>query len=128
MKVSIWAVVFFAAALAVSEVRAAPRDESIWIARITGRHQCQPATELPNLNQAIETLEAANQGITIRSALVGRLNDRIFCSACQCSDGTFFIAEVEKASSELTLLEWEVIDPRSVTVEGDLPRPLHPLE
>ena len=82
-----------------------------WVAVLTGRVQCESYDQKGfQLGRAISNLEA--QLLTVHRAQIGRLNDRLFCTACGCPDGTFYIAQVRGYDEAVGLeADWFVIDP-----------------
>jgi hypothetical protein len=88
--------------------------KSVWLARLTSQQQCEK-TQAPSLGQALSELE--RQGLVVEEGRISRLNDRAFCSSCDCPAGTFHVAKVQAGPAADQLVqdgEWEVVNEKSL--------------
>jgi hypothetical protein len=99
----------------------------IWVAKLSAQRQCQEASEqnTVRLGEAISELERITDFV-VQSAGLARLNDRMFCSACSCPAGIFYVAQIKADSSSKHSLptDWEVINPESVQELSSSGKPL----
>lgn len=89
---------------------------STWIARLTGRLSCEGRTvEKSTLGEALDNLEANE--VVVQEGKVGRLEDQMFCSGCNCPEGSYNIAKVRQSQAVEDLVkkgDWEKIDPTKI--------------
>lgn len=98
-------------------------QNSIWVAKLSEQVQCSDLmnTKPPSLSTAIAELENVGN-FTVKNASLGRLQDKMFCSACQCPAGTYYIAEVTLTphSEENLPAGWETISPLEIIKKANI--------
>lgn len=70
-------------------------EEEVTLARLTGQTQCAPpAANYVTLGGA--TFEAEGKGLKVEAVRVAKLPNKMFCSACQCPDGTYYVVKAQR--------------------------------
>ncbi len=97
----------------------------VWLAKPSGNTQCEGRIIKKNsLVKALEKLESA-QAVAVEKAMTGTLKNMSQCQACNCPDGSYFVAFVkvdEGKSLDPDLLSeknWEVVSRSEIVLEED---------
>lgn len=70
-------------------------EEEVTLARLTGQTQCAPpSSNYVTLGGA--THEAEGKGLKVEEVRIVKLANRMFCSACQCPDGTYYLVKAKR--------------------------------
>lgn len=84
----------------------------VYVARLTEARQCEDvATDLAS---AVNDLRLHNPTYEVVQSSVGRLNDRMFCAACGCPTGSYYIAKLRSDATHFDYVGWEVIDASNI--------------
>ncbi len=101
-------------------------EEEVTLARLTGQTQCAaPSANYVTLGGA--THEAEGKGLKVEEVRIAKLPNKMFCSACQCPDGTYYVVRAQRNDQAVEDLladsSWEEVKAMEPALSANSYRP-----